>query len=200
MINVNEFLNVDSNAFQTLITLLVGLLVFANYLIVKKDERKKAALVLIMEIRDIEERIENLKVIKDYYYTSPIITTNSWEKFKYLFAKDLDQDENKLITNFYINAYRIEQERTIIREQITIIFTEKARLVQENIAAEAHKCIGNTQEYLNRATGIADLIFKPNPEFHGQAPRDLLNILVNQFATVTVTSAGIKIKNIAGVK
>lgn len=195
MVNILPFL--DSNGFQTLIVFLVGLFAFVNYRIAKIDEKRNAASIIIMEIRDIEEQIDAIKDIEDYYNTNPIITANSWEKYKYLFANELDQDEYKLIADFYVTACRIEEERSVIRQQICVTYVEKAKLLQKNISEQAYDCIGKEDEYFRRAQGIATLMWKNNPVFEGDMPKNLLQKLVRECKYVTVTTAGKKLKEIA---
>lgn len=102
----------DSNLLQTSIILVVGVFVFIMYLINTKDERSRAATILIMEIREIEGALKKLlEVVSssgNYYFSAPIIKENSWEKYKSIFIKYLDQDEYSLISEFYSTACRIE--------------------------------------------------------------------------------------------
>lgn len=49
-----------------------------------------------MEIRDIESSLAQLRDSIDQdtlYESSPVVNTNSWDTYKFMFVRRLDQDE-----------------------------------------------------------------------------------------------------------
>ncbi|MDK8193312.1 hypothetical protein QP794_24800 [Paenibacillus sp. UMB7766-LJ446] len=188
----------DSNFFQTTIILLVGFFAFVTYRMTKRDERKNAALLVIMELRSIEENLNKLKDSRDYYVTSPVVTSNEWNTYKHLLVGNLDNDQYKTIDDLYNVATRIEQERRLIREQIEIIIKEKARAYQEQIISVAAQMWDQEKSLFDeRARKIADLCFPSAPEFKGKFPKELMEKLLHEYTPVMSTTAGEKLKKIA---
>jgi len=188
----------DGNFFQTLVILIVGFFVFISYKLTKNDERKNAALIVLMEIRGIEDQLLKLKDARDYYITSPVMSTNEWNKYKHMLIDEMDYDEYNVIEGFYHLAERIERERKLLREQIEITIKEKARAFQEQAATIANQMWDQEkQTYDERVKKISDLFFRSTPEFSGRFTRELMVKLLQEINPVTTTTAGLKIKKIA---
>ncbi len=189
----------DSNFFQTLIILIVGLFAFISYKLVKKDEIRKAANLILMEIRDIEKEIEGMKIVTDFFTSSPVITTNSWDKNKHLLANFFDEDEFRLINDFYKTAYRIEEQRNLVREQICSTFIEKSKVMQQK-AGDIAINEKDTDEFDKKVRIVYSLISRHTPGLEGDRPKMLIKQLTSDSKMVTTTTAGIKLKNIAKSK
>lgn len=198
--SLKEFVN--SNGLQTFVTFIVGFVALFIYILTRKHQKKDAASVIIMEIRELEFNIEELKNnSKDLYDSSPIIIKGEWEKYRHLFVKDLDQDEYKAIDKFYNLANRIEQERKMQKEFIEILIKEKARATGEYAAQMAFANPGipyeKYREDLEKATAN---YFKQTPEFNSRYSMELLKSLMDRYYPITNTTAGAKIKNRAKFK
>lgn len=193
----------DSNLFQTITILVVGLFVFIIYKINIRDEKSRAATILIMEIREIERTLKKLlEVVSsgNYYSSAPIIKENSWEKYKFIFIKYLDQDEYSLISEFYSTVCRIEEERLILIKQIIISFETKCKALHESIVDTAKQNYDiSSEEFLTIAKKIAEKVYVNTPGFQSAVPKELINSLLKNIRYITTSTASLKIKKIARI-
>lgn len=192
-----EFL--DSNFFQTLVIFIVGLFAFIVYKLEKRDEKRKAASVVLNEIRGIEREIENIKEVYDFFTSSPVISTNSWDMYKYLFSGYLDEDEFKLINDLYKTAYRIEEQRNLVRVQIHEGFIEKSRTLQRK-AGDIAINESDVTKFDEKIKLVHSLLARNTFGLEGNMPKDLINKLVRDCKSITTTTAGAKLKKVATPK
>lgn len=193
-----------SNLFQTLIILVVGLSVFIMYIIRIRDERSRAATILIMEIREIEGALKKLlEVISssgNFYASAPIIKENSWGKYKFIFIKCLDPDEYSLISEFYSTAGRIEEERLILIKQIIFGFEVKGRAFHESVVDTAKQKYNiSDDDFLNITKKISKKVCMDTPPYQSRVPQQLIKLLLQNIKYITTSTAGLKIKKIAHV-
>lgn len=197
-----EFVN--GNFFQTAVIFVVGLFVFFMYLINLRNDLKKAATILIMEIRDVEKAIKSLSDQQkhdSYYFTTPVITNNSWDSYKFMFIKKLDQDEYLLINDFYSLAQRIEKERLLVVDQIIIGFETKCKALHENnslLAKELREM--DIDNFSRECSKVADRIYIDTPGFEAHLPKQLITILLGSIQFVSTSTASSKLKKIARMK
>jgi len=194
----------DSNLFQTITILVVGAFVFIMYLINKKDERSRAATILIMEIREIEGALKKLMEVVsssgNYYFSTPIIKENSWGKYKSIFIKYLDQDEYNLISEFYSTACRIEEERLILTKQIIISFEAKCKAFHESVVDTAKQKYNiSGDDFLTITKKISEKVCMNTPPYQSLVPQQLINLLLQNIKYITTSTAGSKIKKIAHI-
>ncbi len=193
----------DSNLFQTVIIFVVGLLVFIVYILRVRDERSRAATILIMEIREIEGALKKLLEVvssENYYSSAPVIKENSWEKYKFIFTKNLDQDEYSLISEFYSTASRIEEERLILTKQIIISFLTKCRALHESVVDTAkEKYDISKEEFLTITDKIAKKVYYDTPNFLSLTPKKLMSSLLQNIKYISTSTASLKIKKIARI-
>lgn len=193
----------DSNLFQTITILFVGIFVFIVYIIHVWDERSRAATILFMEIREIEGALKKLLEAVSSgnpYSSSPIIKENSWEKYKFIFIKYLDQDEYALISEFYSTVCRIEEERSILIKQIITSFLTKCRALHEAVVDTAkERCDISDEEFLTITGKIAKKVYLDTPKFQSLMPQKLMSSLLQNIRYITTSTAGLKIKKIARI-
>lgn len=106
---VLDFLN--SNGLQTAAALGAGAFIFIQYRMKKRDEVKRAANLIITEVQAAERKIKNIKLrLTEGALEADvsIITTNSWERYRYLLAKFLDRDEWDTLDDFYDRALLLD--------------------------------------------------------------------------------------------
>lgn len=100
----------DSNLFNSIIVFLGATVAFWIYFKAKRDEKQQAALLIIIEIRQAEKHLNTLiQQTLELILLPSLITTNNWEKYKHLFAKDLDSDNLDIISIFYSNCIHIDK-------------------------------------------------------------------------------------------
>ena len=97
----------------------VGLSAMIVYIFQKRDKKRSAATLILGQIDSIEEKIGILKNGHQLnnvvvYHSKTIISENTWEKYKHLFAKELSQSEHRMIQNFFDTAEQLERTRADI--------------------------------------------------------------------------------------
>ena len=193
-----EFLN--SNLLQTIVALFVGLFVFIVYSVSRIDDKRRAAIILMMEIRDIEEAVRKLRDnnYTSIYYTSPVMKENNWEKYKFMFTNDLDQDEYQLVSDFYSIASRIEEERATLIRLISFGFEIKCKTLHQVIVelAKDEYQISDV-EFTSKINQIANKVYMDTPGFEASMPKEHINKLFNSYVHITTSTAGLKLKRIA---
>ena len=95
----------NSSFFIALVTLAAGSFAFGLYFRRNKDIKKDAANIIILEIQNAERQLKALKekLKKDNKLSDDIflMPTSSWDKYQYLFVRDLDRDEWDTVISFY---------------------------------------------------------------------------------------------------
>ena len=102
MDNFLKFL--DSNFFQSIVALIVGVFVFVQYRINRRDHLRDAASIIIIEIQTASRTIKSIrKRLVDRVLDSDVsvMPSDSWKENRQLFAKYLDRDEWDTIEDFY---------------------------------------------------------------------------------------------------
>jgi hypothetical protein len=192
---VIPFLN--SNFFMALVTFLSVISVLWIYKRQKKDEKLKAAKVIWVEITDVENLLDNIKVTGiNLTNIRQIISTNSWSRHKHLFAKEFDERGLKLIDNFYSECGLLNEE---LHEayNLPLYWQDKAKVIAEKHASfsESSKTL---QDYELRKTGLKffeedDYWWQPN------APKKQMIERVKLIQYISTTPTGEKLKKIAGL-
>lgn len=103
---------IDSGYISAATTLVVGLIAYAVYLRQKRDFKRDGASILLIEIENAERQLRIILAAPGSPTTLPSVLTmpnNSWDKYKYLFVKDLDQNEWDAITEFYSRCERYDK-------------------------------------------------------------------------------------------
>ena len=156
-----------------------------------------------MEIREIEGALKKLLEVAssgNFYSSAPIIKENSWEKYKFIFIKYLDQDEYSLISEFYSTVCRIEEERMILIKQIIFSFEAKGKALHESfIDIAKQKYESSNEEFLAITKKIAEKAYMDTPGFQSLVPQKLMSSLLKNIKYITTSTAGLKIKKIAHV-
>lgn len=108
--------------------LCIGGLGILGYLFQKKQEKRDAAALIVLQIDELKEKLLEVNdmvvdgVINEtsFYETLDIINDNQWEKYKHLFVNKIDNQSYKVISSFY--EYTLS-----IREQLSF-----AKRLQQN--------------------------------------------------------------------
>ena len=121
----------------------VGLSAMIVYIFQKRDNKRSAATLILGQIDSIEEKIGILKNGHQLnnvvvYHSKTIISENTWEKYKHLFAKELSQSEHRMIQNFFDTAEQLERTRADIVMVIKNAWADKSS-VEHQIIGEMIK-------------------------------------------------------------
>ena len=120
-----EFL--DSNLFQNLLLALTVLVTILIYNGRKRQNLSNAVPILSLQIRDIEENIEDLiaeGVIGDLlqeralHYSTIIYEENYWLKYNHLIAGRVDAQTYGVLDNFYKIAFKIREQQLMIKNKL----------------------------------------------------------------------------------
>jgi hypothetical protein len=212
--------SLNSNAFGSIVTLIVG---FSAYLIYKKqkeDSKRDAANIILLEIQTAERILAQVgndireKILPNKF----LLPTESWSKYKYYFVRDFDRDEWDLITDFYNNA-SLYDEAVMYNNSLFQKNEEQIRVNMLNIPAKyideflqnqgidvdtdsqlyekgMEEALTKSEKfqtsYLSR---IGSLFYSPNkPLLDAIKSFDNINKMLSQ------TSIGNKLKKLSGLK
>ncbi|HUB93219.1 MAG TPA: hypothetical protein VMB52_01835 [Verrucomicrobiae bacterium] len=91
----------NSSFFVAAVTLVVGFFAIYVYRKQKRDEKMRAARIILLEVRNAEKQLKearvrineaaknDLQIVPERLYAMP---TNSWRRLNYLFVKDFSSD------------------------------------------------------------------------------------------------------------
>jgi hypothetical protein len=132
---VDNFLKfLDSNFFQSIVALIVGVFVFVQYRINRRDHLRDAASIIIIEIQTASRTIKSIrKRLVDRVLDSDVsvMPSDSWKENRQLFAKYLDRDEWDTIEDFYDRSRLLDDvvkyNRQMFRNDVEQIRINKQR-------------------------------------------------------------------------
>lgn len=115
----------------------------AIYVIQKRNERRNAARIIIMQIDTINHRIDKLNgtigidvnnMDNDRFWQSDdIIEKNDWEMYRHLFVKELDYSEIRSMSIYYSNVISIHNQQQEIKNVILNASKKNAyRIIKTN--------------------------------------------------------------------
>jgi hypothetical protein len=186
---------VNSNFFVALATFLSVLVVIWIYKRQKEDEKVKAAKIIWVEIADAENLLDNFKKNGIHLTNNrQIISVNSWNKHKHLFAHEFDERELKLIDNFYTECELINRELDEAYN-LPVYWQDKARLIAEKHInfSENSK---NLQEYEIKKASLK-LFEEDTYWWQPSGPKQQMIERVKLTQYVSSTQTGEKLKKIA---
>ena len=130
----NFLIFLDSNFFQSIVALIVGVFVFVQYRINRRDHLRDAASIIIIEIQTASRTIKCIrKRLADRVLDSDVsvMPSDSWKENRQLFAKYLDRDEWDTIEDFYDRSRLLDDvvkyNRQMFRNDVEQIRINKQR-------------------------------------------------------------------------
>lgn len=110
----------DSQATATSIAIIAVILTLSIYYIRRKDHKRDAANIILLELQNAETRLgEARKVYEEARAKDPrhisfpeklrLMKTESWTKYKYLFVRDFESTQWQLIGDFYENCLNFDE-------------------------------------------------------------------------------------------
>jgi len=183
--------------FEAIATTLAATIALVVYWLHRKDEKKKAAIILLSEIRDAEQfikEIQNTNTVSDF---TSVLSENHWKGYQYLFATSLDSDEIELVSSFYKSCEVIEKQLSLIKGYLPLSMEQKVRISQEKLIELADRTT-SVDEFNTEKARILDKSFWPNQDwFEPLAPKTKLINYINNVQFIISSSAGTKLKKIA---
>ncbi len=119
---------------SSVVTIVVGLFAFGIYQLGKRHERKAAATILMLDIRQAEQAVLFLleKNVIDKNM-KPVLHENNWAKYKHLFASDFNTDDLSVLNRFFDSCLEIAEARRRMNEVFYASVLAKAELIQQKI-------------------------------------------------------------------
>ncbi|MEZ9706439.1 hypothetical protein AB4308_18715 [Vibrio breoganii] len=128
-----EILLKYSSLLNVIVTLVAGITALGVYLLSKAHERKSAATILLMDIRNAESVVLTIKDKGLDLWTKEILTDNNWDKFKHLFVGKFSNDEIAAFNRFFDSCSEMKDARTRMRDLFYTTLTAKAELYQQKV-------------------------------------------------------------------
>ncbi len=208
---------INSNSFQTFVTLFVGLIAYIVYIRQKKDHKRDSATSLLLEIQHAERSIERAK---DHVRSGnldvdlEILQVNSWPTHKHLFSRDFDKDEWDAITSFYNKAQLLDNAIRYnglgFASDIEHIRANKQRILAD-ITKETLDAMGSPEststesvlQYYNTRTELFDKLYMEKQSQYMYSPNKPINDAkkyLEDLIQLSTTSVGTKLKKITESK
>lgn len=187
------------NIFNGATTLIAGSVAWLIYLYNKKDRKVEAATILLDEIRIAEREIDNIKknkAISDYTF---ILPSNHWDEFQHLFVKNFDPDEMQKISDFFKACSLAEESTKLLRSYLPASMDQKVRNIQDKLLELIEKTT-NKEEYEKEKERILKIFHDENYWFLPNAPKEKLIDYLQNINQLSLTSIGVKLKNIRDAK
>jgi hypothetical protein len=201
------------------VTLVVGFVALLIYQKQKRDHKKDAANILIIEIEGAERQLQTLKeggapkTLKEGQYLMP---SSSWSKYRHLFARDFTSREWDILTNFYNRCQEFddavrynstffrpagEAYRTSINRVLAEAAIEIAKDSEKDPEEDSQKKLDAAdKKYLDRIARAIKLYMEPKNlyTYDPQKPiNDAVTALGSMESTISTSTIGVKLRKIA---
>lgn len=117
----------DSNMLQTLVLIATVLVTILLFLANKREKRRNAVTILMLQIKDIEKNIEfllsdgivdgNIQV-RPLHYSVLIYDENSWSKYSHLIVGKISKLSYETIDYFFKTAQQIREQQVFIKTKV----------------------------------------------------------------------------------
>lgn len=149
---------VNSNAFVSFSTLLVGGFAIFLYLKQRKDQKRDTARIILQEIRRAESIIADYKEFGTFKFTRKLIATNSWDSNLHYFADDLEPDEIDKISDLYSTGEYLDK---IIMMVSDVKFDERVKKTiveqaKEQVNAQLEQHASKIQRIVSSVPALQD--------------------------------------------
>ncbi|PTP88150.1 hypothetical protein CWO04_06970 [Vibrio splendidus] len=122
-----------SSLLNVVVTLIAGVTALVVYLLSKRHERKGAATILLMDIRNAESVVLSIKEKGLDLWTKEILTDNNWNTLKHLFVSEFSNDEIVSFNRFFDSCSEMKDARTRMRDLFYTTLTSKAQIYQQKV-------------------------------------------------------------------
>lgn len=117
----------DSNMLQTLVLIATVLVTILLFLANKREKRRNAVTILMLQIKEIEKNIEfllsdgivdgNIQV-RPLHYSVLIYDENSWSKYSHLIVGKISKLSYETIDYFFKTAQQIREQQVFIKTKV----------------------------------------------------------------------------------
>lgn len=182
---------------NSLVTLAVGGVALIVYWLGKKNEKRNAAIIIVMDIRHAESVVVSIleKGMVDRN-TKDVLTENNWGKYKHLFAADFSHDDFVAFNRFFESCAEMSDARRKIKEIFYSSLVAKAEIMQDkllNIEYIDDASYELSRQKIIEAINLEDGVFDPGE------PRDRLIRHLQLMGRLSNTVAFEKLKRKASI-
>ena len=161
------------------------------YLSQKKDEKKSAATLVVMQIDslknklpEITELISNNKINETgMYETLDILDDNQWDKYKHLFVGNIDITSLKIIDDFYYATSLIREQLVLAKKLQQQSFFNNQQMLANNfnyfLIQGLEKKYSNNSSYIKETIAAIPTVTETESKIKELAEK----MLDNQIAT-----------------
>jgi hypothetical protein len=216
-----EFLN--SNFFIALVTLAVGTAAYTIYRLQKRDRKREAANIILLEIQSAERKLQQIKKsLSKEPRTLPndlrLLPTENWSQFNYLFIKDFDRDEWDSLTDFYNKCELIDEtikyNNAAFWNDVEQIRSNKQRLLADFASASTKALEGTSDTVTEKDTETIkkfddltekfDKVYMSKQDSYSYTPQKTLNdakLYIGEInLRISQSNVGTKLKKLANIK
>ena len=181
---------------QPLVTIIVGGVAWLLYYLQKRDKKREAAAIILMEIRLAENRIGEIKRIKkiDPNIFSPLLISTRWNEYNHLFVKNLDKDEMDTINNFYNDCITID--KSIEQMSTSKQLEQKSQSIHATLSKIALKA-PDQDSFKQERDKYTNIIFPDETALLAGLPQTIIKDKISNITFITNSNIGFKLKKIA---
>lgn len=183
---------------NSVVTFIVGLAAFVVYWLKKREEKRNAATIIVMDIRHAEQVVLSiLEKGKVDNYLKNILSENNWAKYKHLFASSLSSDDFAAFNRFFDSCVEISDATKRMREILYANISAKASIAQSKIFDIENL---SSREGQLKKQKIIDEINAEGFVFDPNDPKDRIFRSLQLMGRLSNTVAYEKLKKIGGIK
>lgn len=183
---------------NSVVTLLVGGIALIVYWLTKRNEKRNAATIILMDVRHAEQVVLSIleKGAVDTFLKN-IITENNWNKYKHLFASDFSQDDFSSFNRFFDSCIEMSEARKSMLAIFNGALIAKAEYVQhllldiDNPSSQQGK---DTRQLIITKANQENFVFDPDD------PKGRILRSLQLMGRLSNTVAFEKLRKVAGVK
>lgn len=146
--------------------------VLGVFFLTKFTERKNAAIIVVMDIKNAEDLRELILYAKKVdIWVKEILPENNWRKYKQLFVSKLSDEDLSAINRFFDNCAQFDNAASLMKQVYLSNLNAKAKIFQEKL----FKIEGASEDevMIERDEVMAD-INKSSSEFIPGRPREII--------------------------
>lgn len=210
---------INSNFFIAGVTFVVGFVAYRVYAKQKRDAKRDAANIILLEIEDAERQLEKVNVDRPFTGADEddvyLMKSASWDEYKYLFVRDFDRNEWDKITAFYTRCQAYDQSVSFnkksrehnqreVRVNLQRILADHAKKYIDDGLKDAATTVGENAQlrtqvyeavreaYIELLVGDKSSIFTYTPM---QSEKEAKRALGAIETSLSLTSVGTKLKD-----
>ena len=124
---------------NTIATLVVGTFAYGVYRKGKRDEKRQAASVILLEIEEAEQRLSRVSVENPFPTGDEqikLMPIASWNQYKHLFTNDFDRNETDKISDFYLRCEAYDKAAAFESEVTFELNQQELRINMQRVLAD----------------------------------------------------------------